>query len=119
MRDRDSQRSRLYKAQHETKWTTELSKYGAILSKDLVIYTTSGQKKQAPTLWACQSYYGMIIKRAWFSNRWAYHSVNVIKGPGASALGRTIRLNYWARKEWVLLHELAHTLTPRDKAAHG
>lgn len=118
MRGRDNQRQRLYNAQHRTCWTTEPSKYAKVLFEDMVTYY-SFEKKQAPSLEACQSYYDAIIKRAWFQNRWKYHSVNVIRGNGATASGRTIRLAYWARKEWVLLHELAHTLTPSRYAAHG
>jgi putative metallohydrolase (TIGR04338 family) len=127
MRDRDNQRSRLYKAQHETAWIKEPSKYAKPLYANLIPiegynrtpYYVINEKPHAPSLEGCQQYYDNIIKRAWFSNRWINHYVIVTKGNGASALGRTIRLSYWGRKEWVLLHELAHTLTPRDKSAHG
>jgi putative metallohydrolase (TIGR04338 family) len=127
MRDRDNQRSRLYKAQHETAWTKEPSKYAKPLYDNLIPieghnrtpYYAINEKAHAPSLAGCQKYYDNIFKRAWFSNRWNNHYVRVIKGNGATALGRTIRLAYWGRKEWVLLHELAHTLTPRDKSAHG
>jgi len=127
MRDRDSQRSRLYKAQHETAWTKEPSRYAKPLYDSLIPidrynrspnYVING-KPHAPTLEGCQKYYNNIFKRAWFKNRWNSHYVIVVKGTGATTLGRTIRLAYWGRKEWVLLHELAHTLTPWQAPAHG
>lgn len=101
MRPRDSQRQRLYDA--------EQGSLGAI-SKPL-------------TFEGCVEYLRLVKSRPWYRTRWANGGAGVVvrsNGQGGRAGSGEIRLGEWARQEVVVLHELAHTLTPTYTcAAHG
>ncbi len=103
-RPRDSQRSRVYAAEKAafSEWAARL------------------------TLEQCEAYVAKVWARVWdadfpTSNRGS-QPPTVKDGRGtrrALSYGGTIGLPRWARKEWVILHELAHELTARKFAGHG
>lgn len=108
-RPRDSQRSKVYKAQ----W---------VVFKERETMATTDQ---------CWEYIKKIVNTEWFRKRYPHKYDNMIwvkSGQGsrrARALtslesrGITMVLPRWARTEWVILHELAHCVTPKTVAAHG
>ena len=106
MRDRDNQRTRLYKAESVIR-KSQSEKYAKYLDGSIP---------------SCQEYVNALLKTAWFSRRWMVKHVNVKSGKGARGGIGGISLGKWARCEAVILHELAHNLVPRtclDAAAHG
>jgi len=106
MRDRDNQRTRLYKAESVIR-KSQSDKYAKYLDGSIP---------------SCQEYVDAILKTAWFSRRWMVKHVNVKSGKGARGGIGGISLGKWARCEAVILHELAHNLVPRSSpyaAAHG
>lgn len=112
-RPRDSQRSKVYKAE-----------------KVLQDHQTSTKFND---LRECEKYINKIIhKSRWFRKNWLVTKINTEPGRGhrrATAsrylgdYGRgvygTIQLPKWARHKAVILHELAHIITPNHQAAHG
>lgn len=99
-RPRDSQRARLYRAEDEV-----------------------GTGRRLPTVPMLQAYVDALAASAWFEARWGARSFEVRPGYGhrrATADGNgVLQLPKWARTEAVVLHEVAHCLTPVEFAAHG
>jgi hypothetical protein len=99
MRPRDSQRSKLY--------TAEGAFHGAPDFK---------------TVPECQAYVDSVMASRWVRARWKQR-VTVHDGRGRSSAsgGTSGRLNLplWSRSRYVILHEMAHVLTPYQYAAHG
>ncbi len=99
-RPRDSQRARLYRAEDEV-----------------------GAGRRLPTVPQLQAYVDALAASAWFEARWGSRSFVVRPGHGhrrATADGNgVLQLPKWARTEVVVLHEVAHCLTPVEFAAHG
>ena len=103
-RPRDSQRSRLYKAQWEI-----------------------GAGHNFKTIPALREYVSAILRHDW----WRYYfphvpDVTVKDGRGRKNAGAhtttdgpTILMPRWSRTERVTLHELAHLVTPDAAPAHG
>lgn len=106
MRDRDNQRTRLYKAESVIR-KSQSDKYAKYLDGSIP---------------SCQEYVNALLKTAWFSRRWMVKYVNVKSGKGARGGINGMSLGKWARCEAVILHELAHNLVPRScptASAHG
>jgi len=99
-RPRDSQRSRLYAAE-----------------AGLVMF-----RQEFETLEACQAYLLAVLCSRKFQGRWGRRSAAIVaKHRGAACVpngSSIIRLPRWAWRSDVILHELAHVLTPKD-AGHG
>lgn len=71
-----------------------------------------------------QAYTDKLIGSAWWQRRWSGKAWYVEIRPGkghrrAVSYGGYIQLPKWARKEWVLLHELAHEVTRWQGSPHG
>ena len=99
-RPRDSQRARLYRAEDEV-----------------------GPGRRLPTVEVLQAYVDDLRGTDWFRSRWGAPSLEVRPGYGhrratADREG-VLQMPRWARTEAVLLHEVAHCLTPVTFAAHG
>jgi putative metallohydrolase (TIGR04338 family) len=99
-RPRDSQRARLYRAEGEV---------------------DSGRR--LPTVERMQIYVDALCAADWFLARWGTQAIEVRPGYGhrratADEHG-VLQMPKWARTELVILHEVAHCLTPRACAAHG
>jgi len=92
-RERDTQRSKLYKAE------------SVVHGRDLVGVADM------------QRYVDELVKRAWFKRRWPdVTDIQVRDGrgrrrAGASPANRYITMPKWARYEEVVLHEVAHIVT--------
>jgi putative metallohydrolase (TIGR04338 family) len=67
----------------------------------------------------CQRYLDTICDQFWFRQRFGERKIYIESGRnGGKAFGsRRITLGTWARNESVILHELAHCLTPNVR--HG
>ena len=99
-RPRDSQRARLYRAE------------GGV-----------DTGRRLPTVAKMQAYVEEIVGADWFLARWGERAFEVRPGYGhrratADEHG-VLQMPKWARTELVLLHEVAHCLTPRSVASHG
>ncbi|MDQ3897873.1 MAG: hypothetical protein M3326_11655 [Actinomycetota bacterium] len=99
-RPRDSQRARLYRAEGEVRTGRGL-----------------------PTVETMQAYVDALLGADWFLARWGTRRFEVRPGFGhrratANEHG-VLQMPKWARTELVLLHEVAHCLTPLTAAAHG
>jgi putative metallohydrolase (TIGR04338 family) len=99
-RPRDSQRARLYRAEGE-------------------VHTG----RRLPTVERMQAYVDALLAAEWFVARWGARAVEVRPGFGhrratADEHG-VLQMPKWARTELVLLHEVAHCLTPVTVASHG
>ncbi len=99
-RPRDGQRTRLYRAEGEV-----------IAGRPLA------------TVARMQAYVDEIVRAEWFLSRWGERAFEVRPGFGhrratADEHG-VLQMPKWARSELVLLHEVAHCLTPLTVAAHG
>lgn len=101
---RDTQRQRLYNAEAATRGDFP-SKIG------------SGSMDEV-TAWVAE-----VVGSAWWQRRSLVRSVRVKDGRGrrsAAAWSDTITVPAgWARSRSVVLHELAHVVTPNDVAPHG
>lgn len=100
-RPRDSQRARLYRAE------------------DLV-----DAGRRLPTVERMQAWVDGLVATDWFVARWGERSLEVRPGYGhrratADAANGVLQMPKWARSELVLLHEVAHCLTPATVASHG
>jgi hypothetical protein len=100
-RARDTQRSRVYAAERAVEWTD-----GHL------------------TLEECRALARRISTSAWFRRTfaWSGPAIEVKDGRGcrrALGGGSSITLPKWARQYWVVLHEIAHCVTPSRYAAHG
>lgn len=99
-RPRDNQRARLYRAELEV-----------------------DPGRRLPTVEKLQAYLDSLVQADWFVARWPDRSFEVRPGFGhrratADADG-VLQMPKWARTEMVLLHEVAHCLTPWTFASHG
>jgi putative metallohydrolase (TIGR04338 family) len=94
---RDSQRGRVYAAERHIEWEDD------------------GRVGDG-SLQAAEEFVGRITRSNWWRKRaqpYQFH-ITVKDGRGnrkASAGPASITLPRWARKEWVVLHELAHCLS--------
>lgn len=79
-----------------------------------------------------QAYVNKLTNSAWFKRRWTLHNwrdngrgaVTMKAGQGfrravAYPTSQTIYVPLWARKEWVICHELAHIVTPQSEPWHA
>lgn len=115
---RDSQKSKLYKA--EAALNPWRGPHHQILLKDL--RTSSGTHGKYSSIEGCQEYVDNLTQQRWFQSRWGQRRIEVRNKAYGAASGYTnshICLPPWSRIERVILHEVAHTLTPRHHAAHG
>ena len=99
-RPRDSQRARLYRAEGEV-----------------------GIGRRLPSVERMQAYVDDLLAADWFTARWGARSFEIRPGFGhrratADEHG-VLQMPTWARTELVLLHEVAHCLTPATVASHG
>jgi putative metallohydrolase (TIGR04338 family) len=99
-RPRDSQRARLYRAEGEV-----------------------DAGRRLPTVERMQAWVDALAATDWFVARWGERAFDVRPGFGhrratADQHG-VLQMPKWARSEMVLLHEVAHCLTPVTYAAHG
>lgn len=100
VRPRDSQRARLYRAEGEV-----------------------DAGRRLPTVVRMQAWVDGLVATDWFRARWGDRAFEVRPGFGhrratADQHG-VLQMPKWARTELVLLHEVAHCLTPPTCAAHG
>lgn len=99
-RPRDNQRSRLYRAETEV-----------------------DPGRRLPTVDRLQAYVDALARADWFAARWPDRSFEVRPGFGhrkaTADVNGVLQMPKWARSELVLLHEVAHCLTPWSFAAHG
>ncbi len=99
-RPRDSQRARLYRAEGEV-----------------------DPGRGLPTVAKMQAYVDELVGAGWFVTRWGERAFEVRPGFGhrratADEHG-VLQMPKWARSELVVLHEVAHCLTPLALASHG
>lgn len=116
-RKRDTQKQRVYDAEN-----TALESVPATRTGERLLY---GGKKVLSTgsvsIEACQEYVDWLCQQAWFQRRWGRQRLTVrhkVYGSARGGYGR-VTLPPWARKEWVILHEVAHGLLPKPHAWHG
>ena len=100
-RPRDSQRARLYRAE------------GSV-----------DAGRRLPTVPRMQAWVDALCATAWFVDRWGARALEVRPGYGhrratADPVTGVLQMPTWARSELVLLHEVAHCLTPLTCASHG
>ncbi len=99
-RPRDNQRARLYRAEFEV-----------------------DAGRRLPTVPVLQAYVDALAAAGWFRARWPDRAFEVRPGFGhrratADADG-VLQMPKWARSELVVLHEVAHCVTPWSFASHG
>lgn len=108
MRDRDTQRKKLYAAEWASTRQQTVSKLA---------------QKHLSTIQGVEIYVHEVQRYAWFQRRWSQHMIQVERGRGTNALSSSwmnrIRVAKWGHTEHIVLHELAHILTPNRYAAHG
>ena len=99
-RPRDSQRARLYRAEDEV-----------------------SPGRRLPTVEILQTHIDELVTSDWFAGRWGRRSFEVRPGYGhrraTADRNGVLQMPRWSRTELVLLHEVAHCLTPERYAAHG
>lgn len=99
-RPRDSQRARLYRAEGEV-----------------------GSGRRLPTVERMQAWVDGLAATDWFVARWGDRAFEVRPGFGhrraTAGQDGVLQMPKWARTELVLLHEVAHCLTPATVASHG
>lgn len=117
---RDNQRQRLYNAERAFE--------NSNASRAALKYLANGKKVDSTgnvSIESCQSYIDYVLTSSWFQSRWGQKKMTAIHKTygGATAsngwTGARIALPPWARTEWVMLHEIAHHLTPNKYAVHG
>lgn len=108
---RDSQRSRLYKAQ-EFLYDESKSEW-AIKFNHLDLNSKT-------SIYFCQRYVNLILSQKFITKRFGERKIWVKSGRGGGkAYGSSfISLGLWARNESIVLHEIAHCLAPRN-VKHG
>lgn len=112
LKERDSQREKLYRAERAVR-----DEHGG---------------KQFESVEEMQAYIDNLLRQEWFNRTWPHviHRVTVHSGAGNRRATCShcwggynrcpeIKMPRWARCEQILLHELAHALTPVGAAAHG
>jgi putative metallohydrolase (TIGR04338 family) len=99
-RPRDSQRARLYRAEDEVSPGCRL-----------------------PTVEALQAYVSELATTEWFTIRWGERTFEVRPGYGhrraTADRNGVLQMPRWSRTQLIVLHEMAHCLTPVCFAAHG
>jgi putative metallohydrolase (TIGR04338 family) len=106
-RPRDSQRSKLYKA--ERAWFDPTARY----------------QPEFETIAECRAFVDSVTKTKFWQDRSRWRFVAITDGRGrrsAAGGGGEIRLPRSMRSRWVILHELAHVIHWEDRpevAAHG
>lgn len=99
-RPRDSQRARLYRAEGEV-----------------------DAGRRLPTVERMQAWVDGLVATEWFLARWGERSFEVRPGFGhrraTADQNGVLQMPKWARTELVLLHEVAHCVTPIVLASHG
>jgi putative metallohydrolase (TIGR04338 family) len=99
-RPRDGQRARLYRAESEV-----------------------DTGRRLPTVAQLQAHVDALLAADWFAARWGARAFEVRPGYGhrraTADENGVLQMPRWARTELVLLHEVAHCLTPASFAAHG
>lgn len=79
------------------------------------------------TIEECQVYANMVTASIYFKRRFGDVTIEIIYKQSGSAMGTRkgpnkgkVWLPRWAFKEWVILHEIAHCVTPRESGGgHG
>jgi hypothetical protein len=87
-------------------------------SEDVIDKTTTVFKNVAEM----QEFVDSILQARWFQSRWGRTRITVKDGRGRrNACGGygVIKMPLWSRSRTVILHEVAHCLTPNHYAAHG
>ena len=79
--------------------------------------------RRLPTVPLMQAYVEDLAAAEWFEARWGARAFDVRPGHGhrkatADEHG-VLQMPRWARTELVLLHEVAHCLTPGGRPPHG
>ena len=106
---RDSQRSRLYEAERRLPGYFDLLADGSMPGVERYLLRVTGSawfRRRWPKKAAIS---GVLAFRLKDGRRWAW----------ARAGGRSMVLPIWARGPFVILHELAHIVTPWNFPAHG
>ena len=104
-RPRDSQKQKLYNAES-------------------FLHTTSGRMETVPEI---EAFADRVISHEWFKRRWpSVHYIEVKDGRGARVArgfrywnGGGIKMPKWSRNRAIVLHEIAHIITPNTYASHG
>ncbi len=102
-RPRDVQRQHLYDAER-------------------VIPAWADPAMKLPTVPEMQSFIDGVLAGRWLRSRWGLVHIEVRAGQGhrrAVSYGPVLHMPKWSRSRLVLLHELAHSLTPHHFASHG
>ena len=113
---RDSQRSRVYKAEREAfKGHVNLDYILPSLESCEKYARHVAQLKRISRIEYAPAHYSHKLKAGWTP------TISDGRGsPRARALGSVIQLPHWARKKWVILHELTHLLVPwHIRPSHG
>lgn len=120
-RPRDSQRSKLYRAEEILGTIKPSYPDGFVLSQ-----AKGGTNNRWPSIEEAQTYVDSLVRARWFQSRWGQVVITVGKKTNGAATGTrhsrwsgTIQLPPWGRSEQVILHEVAHVLTPPGHAWHG
>jgi len=99
-RPRDSQRARLYRAEFEV-----------------------DAGRRLPTVPILQAYADSLVQFDWFRARWPDRAFEIRPGYGhrraTATVDGVLQMPKWARSELVVLHEVAHCVTPWAYASHG
>lgn len=112
---RDNQRSRHYASE---RFLYDVGK--TVFNKGSKTYKEySFNLTKQSSIHECQMYLDTICEQFWFRQRFGERKIYVESGRngGKAFGGRRITLGTWARNESVILHELAHCLTPNVR--HG
>jgi putative metallohydrolase (TIGR04338 family) len=112
---RDNQKSRHYAAE---RFLYDTGKTVIKLNSKIVPDLTFNLTKKS-SIHDCQSYLDIVCDQFWFRQRFGERKIYIESGRngGKAFGGRRITLGTWARNEAIILHELAHCLTPN--ARHG
>jgi len=118
---RDTQRQKVYDAEN-------------VLSPGGMVYDFSWRnrdgvkldRKDAMTLDECQAFVDAMIRTRWWRNRfrdiraiWVRDGRGRRRAAGFRGIGRGhIKLPRWSRTPHIILHEVAHVVTP-ERPAHG
>lgn len=113
-RPRDSRRQRLYDSQE----------HGDYSATAIRLLGPGGDKVPSTgsvTIEAVQAYVDHVTSAAWFQRRWGRRHITARHKVYGSATGggSTITMPPWSRNEMIILHEIAHCLTPSRYAPHG
>ncbi len=129
-RPRDTQRQRVYDAEGvlRTIRTDKAARRLLVDEARLLVQTgwhagpiARDGKTYAPSIDDCQRYVDEVLRGAYVQRRWGQRTLTVgWKASGSdTCTGTHLALPPWSRHESVILHEIAHALTPDKYAAHG